>query len=68
MVVLVNMLISLIYCQDPARDSILIFHEVKIGIGRMGSFDPYYAFIKDKEKRNHPIYKRFFSLYHDHQQ
>ena len=65
MAVLVNMLISLIYCQDPARDSILIFHEVKIGIGRMGSFDPYYAFIKDKEKRNHPIYKRFFSLYHE---
>ena len=65
MLILVNILISIINGQDPSRDSILIFHEVKIGIGRLGSFDPYYAFVKDKEKKNHPIYKRFFSLYHE---
>ena len=51
--------------QDLARDSLLIYHEVIVRIGEHGSFDPYYAFTKDLEKKNHPIYKRFFALYHE---
>ena len=51
--------------QDLARDSLLIYHEVTVGIGKHGSFDPYYAFTKDLVKNNHPIYKRFFALYHE---
>ncbi|SVD92324.1 uncharacterized protein METZ01_LOCUS445178, partial [marine metagenome] len=46
-------------------DSLLIYHEVIVAIGEYGSFDPYYAFTKDPDKKNHPIYKRFFALYHE---
>jgi len=37
--------------QDLARDSLLIYHEVIVRIGEHGSFDPYYAFTKDLEKK-----------------
>ena len=56
---------KLLYDQDKSRDSLLIYHEVIVRIGEHGSFDPYYAFTKDLEKKNHPIYKRFFALYHE---
>ena len=51
--------------QDMSRDSVLIYHEIMVRIGEYGSFDPYYTFTKDPEKKNHPIYKRFFALYHE---
>ena len=57
--------IKQIYGQDIARDSLLIYHEVIVTIGEYGSFDPYYAFTKDPDKKNQPIYKRFFALYHE---
>ena len=37
-------IISMVVAQDPSRDSLIIYNEVKIGIGQIGSFDPYYAF------------------------
>lgn len=51
--------------QDRGRDSLLIYHEVLVSMAYLGSFDPYYAFTKDPDKKNHPIYKRFFAFYHE---